>query len=65
MHPVVAQIALTGHEEFVRLGRDKRLALLLREAEAHDLLVAGERQKDDPPDAELDAIPYQHFIGAR
>jgi hypothetical protein len=65
MHPVIPQIRLTRHEELVRLSGDKCRALLLREAEAHNLLVARERQEDDPPDTELDSIPDQRFIGAR
>jgi hypothetical protein len=65
VYPVIAQVGLTGHEELAGLGGDERLALLLREAEAHDLLVAREREEHDPPDPELDPISNQRLIGAR
>ena len=40
LHPVVSELRWARHQELVRLGRNERVALLLREREAHDRLVA-------------------------
>ena len=39
LHPVVSELRWARHQELVRLGRNERVALLLREREAHDRLV--------------------------
>jgi hypothetical protein len=40
LHPVESELRRAGHQELVRLGCYERVALLLREREAHHLLVA-------------------------
>lgn len=62
---MISQIRLARHQELVRLGIHERLPLLLREAEAHDLLVAREGQENDPAYPELRPVADQYFVGAR
>src|SRR6266508_2522656 len=63
--PVVPLVRWLRHEELVWLRRDEGLAFLLGEAEAHEGLVAGEREVDDPPDPKLHAVAYQRLLGPR
>src|SRR5260370_40228632 len=64
MDPVVAKVGLAWHQELVRLGGYQGIALLIGEAEAHGLLVPGERQEHDPADAELHPVPDERLGGA-
>ena len=65
VHPRGSAGPTGGHEELVRLGCHQGRALLLGEAEAHDLLVAGERQEDNAADPELHPVPDQGLISPR
>src|SRR5262245_36299654 len=48
LKPVVSLVRARRRQELLRLGRQHRSPLFLREAETHDGPVAGERQIDDP-----------------
>ena len=63
--PLVAQVGRLRQQELLRLGGDQGVALVLREPEAHQRLVAGERDEHDAPDAELDAVADEHLVGTR
>jgi hypothetical protein len=62
--PVEAELGLSWQEELVRLGRHQRIAFLLREGEAHERLVARERNIDDLSYAEPQLVSHHRFVGA-
>src|SRR4051794_35773287 len=65
VHPVEAQVGFARQRELLRLRLDQSSTPLLREPEAHRRAVLREREKDDLPDAELDAPAHESLARTR